>query len=262
MTRTSIRKDFFSFIKKPDIVRFNNLNTKGKIIILFKVLLLTYLGLMITNVPISILTNLGIIGKIGMKVDQSFQFITEDYKSYKPFFYFLILVYVPIYEESSYRLFLDNFSIKYFKISVSLIIGFILEKTFINTLIWNPELHFLRIIPMLFNILVCSIPIYLTISFFDKRILSIKNLWNKNFGVLFYLSGVIFALAHYGNLNVEEEDMWILPLLFIQFVVYAISLGYIRIRLGIVYSIFLHSLFLGIRFGLMDLSIALKANTL
>ena len=79
-------------------------------------------------------------------------------------------------------------------------------------------------------------------------------------GLIIYGVAIIFALLHVMNLKFETRDLIFMPIVLLPLFVYGLSFAYLRIRLGIVYSIALHFIILAIRFGVPELVKYLKTN--
>lgn len=258
MKKTSIRRDIYLFLKSPDYSRFNDLSTRERIIVLLKVLILTQLGVILVNMPVLLLGKLEVISQIPMKTDLILKNIQTNYINYKPFFLLSIIFTVPLLEEMSFRLFLTKFRVNYFIISVSLILGMYI-KYFLGNIFWIPKSYLLMSLIGAIYILIISALIGCILYFFRNKIIRIEEFWNKNTSLIIYSVSILFALGHIINLKFENRDLIFLPLILLPFLVYGLSFGYLRARLGIIYSIALHFIVLALRFGLPELSILLKA---
>lgn len=155
------------------------------------------------------------------------------------FFVFLLYVVVPIYEELMFRLFLTRFDKRKFIISISLLFSYALYWFFyglgINLNIYkDPIMHYVYLI--LFAMFLFVIISYVIAKVDIKRLSSI---WNKYFIWVFYLVSITFTLLHYKNSGGLVADFFYLLPLFL----FSLMLGFIRINLGIMYSIFFHLLF-------------------
>jgi membrane protease YdiL (CAAX protease family) len=257
MKKTSIRRDIFLFLKSPDYRRFNDLSTKEKITILIKVLILTHIALFLVNIPILLLEKLDVISKIPMKTDFFLNSIEAKNVNYKPYFILATIFTVPFWEEISFRLFLTKFHLNYFIISVSIILGMFIYF-FLVDIFWIPKSYLLMSIMGSVYILIISSLIGGAIYFFRNKIKKIEEFWNKNTGLIIYSVATLFAIGHINNLKLENRDLVFLPLVLFPFLVYGLSFGYLRVRLGIIYSIAQHFIFLTLRFGLPELLILLK----
>ncbi|MEH6680084.1 MAG: CPBP family intramembrane glutamic endopeptidase [Sediminicola sp.] len=64
---------------------------------------------------------------------------------------------------------------------------------------------------------------------------------HKNFSYFFYASAVLFGMAHLFNFQEGSHLLYLAPLLVAPQIVMGLILGYIRIKLGLHWSILLHS---------------------
>jgi len=258
MKKTSIRRDFYLFLKIPDYNGLNDLSTNDKIIILLKILILTHIALFFVGMPVLILEKFDIISKIPMKTDLMFNSIQGNFINYKPYFIFSVLFFVPLLEEMSFRLFQTSFRVNYFIISVSIILGMIIENI-LGKIFWVPKSYLLLSVSGPIYVLMISALIGGALYLFRTKINRIEEFWNKNAGLIIYSLAVLFAIGHIYNLKFENRDLVFMPLILLPFLVWGLSFGYLRVRLGIIYSIALHFIFIALHFGLPKLSILLKA---
>lgn len=258
MEKTSIRRDIYSFFKSPDFYRFNDLSVYGKIIVLLKVLILTQIGLVLVNIPVMLLQKLQVISQVPMKTHLILNNIQTNYINYKPYFILSTIFIVPLLEELSFRLFLTKFRVNYFIISVSIIFGMFI-KYFLENIFWIPKSYLLMSLIGAVYILIISSLIGCMVYLFRNKIIRIEEFWNKNPGLIIYTVSILFAVGHIINLKLENRDLFFLPLILLLFLVYGLSFGYLRARLGIKYSIALHFIVLALGYGLPELSILLKA---
>ena len=259
MNKISIRHDLFSFLKNPDYNRFPDMSDEKELLILFKVFILTNIALVIVNIPTLILRKWGIISEIPMKSDLIFNSIVAQNIGLKPYLIFSVLLCVPLLEEFSYRLFLTKFRIDYFMVSVSLFSGIIISN-FLKGIFWIPKSWLLlSFIGAIYTLLVSAL-IGGVLYLFKSKIIRIEEFWDKNMGLIIYGVAIIFALLHVMNLKFETRDLIFMPIFLLPLFVYGLSFAYLRIRLGIVYSIALHFIILAIRFGVPELVKYLKTN--
>lgn len=258
--KTSIRRDIYSFLKIPDYNGFNDLSINEKIIILLKVLILAHIALFFVGIPVSLLEKLDVISKIQMKPDLELSAIQARNINYKPYFIFSILFFVPLLEEMSLRLFQTRFRINYFIISVSVTLGIIIENI-VGKLLWVSKSFLLMSVSVPMYVLIISALIGCVLYLFRAKINRIEEFWNKNTGLIIYSVAALFAIAHMMNLKFEIRDLVFMPLILLPFFIGGLSLGYLRVRLGIIYSIALHFIFLALHFGVPELAILLKDYT-
>lgn len=259
MKKASIRQDIYLFLKSPDYNQFDDVTIKEKIKILLKVFVLTYIGLILVNTHVLILQKLEIISKIPMKTDLILNSLKTYNVGYKPYFILSIIFIVPLLEETSFRLAQTKFRINYFIISVSILLTFIIQP-FIKNILWYPKSYFLFSISGFLYCLIWSTLIGSVLYRFKAKFMGLEEFWNNNAVVIIYAIATLFAVSHMMNLKFESRDLLFMPLILLPFFVYGLSFGYLRARLGIMYSIGLHFIFLALRFGLPELSNLLKAH--
>jgi hypothetical protein len=254
MERISIRRDLFSFLRQPDYETMHNLTVKSKILILFKVLILTYIGLIIVSIPLVIFQKLEIIGEVTQKTKLVYEIIKREYVNYKPFFLVALILIGPILTEFSYRLALKNFNDKFLAISCSLLIGTYLGD-YLSKLLWLPHSYFAYILSIYINIIIVSGLFYLVLrtNYIKRYFNRIKTFWNTRPGLIFYLISALFVISHIINLEIRTNDLIFIPIIILPFFIYGLSFGYIRVRLGIKYSIISHIVINFLIFGLADL---------
>lgn len=261
MKQYKIRKDLFQFLRRPDLDKFKDQNFKDRLRIIFKVFVLTQIGLIFANLPNVILAKINLIEKIEMKSTLFYNHLSNTDNDYRLYYFLFLLILTPLLEEFSFRLFLVKFNKKYFRISVSLITGLLIYFSF-SKLLWQPNSYLFSALSYYAYILFFSIVTYSLTYFIQDNLSGLENLWNKKFNLIFYVTAFLFAIMHFNNLAFNKNDFWFLPFSFLPFFVYGLSFGYIRIKLGIIYSIILHVIFIGFQLGMIEISNALKANIL
>jgi hypothetical protein len=260
MKKTSTRRDLLKFLKKPNFDKLQDLSIKAKIVILLKVLILTYIGLIIAQLPFQILKGLNIIGEISSNVDTVVETITKRNVDFKLYFLISSIFLAPFLEETGFRLFLTKFKINYLITSTSLILGFLIVY-FSSTFLWRPKSYLLFSLSSYIYLLIISGVIGFVLWLLRNNLKETKNFWDNNFGIIFYSVAILFALFHFMSINFYGNNLLYAPIILLPFLVYGLSLGYIRIRLGLLYSIALHFIILSIKFGMPELINTLKANT-
>ena len=259
MKKISPRRDLLQFLKKPTFDRFQDLSIKAKIGILLKVLILTYIGLIVANLPFQVLKGLNVIGEIFSNVNIAVETITKRNNDYKPYFILSSVILVPLLEETAFRLFLTKYRVDFFIMSISAIFG-VLIVHFINAILWRPDSYLLFSLSVYIYVLMISGVIGLGLWLLRNYLNGVQNFWNNNFGIIFYSVAILFALFHFMSINFKGNSLIYMPIILLPFFIYGLSFGYIRIRLGFLYSIALHFIILSIKFGLPELINALKAN--
>jgi membrane protease YdiL (CAAX protease family) len=239
MENLSVRRDFLLFLRNPNYNKFNTISEKEKLVVVLKVFLLTILGLIIVNTPLTILKKVGIISSVMMKTVLFIRSIPSSHSDLKTYLLIHTIFLVPILEESVFRLCLTKFKVRYFIASVSILTGIVIVM-FVKSQLWVPKSDFLMSEIGLAYILFFAL---IAVGFmwpFRKRLKKLKNIWNKNAGVGVYFISILFALSHLNNLKFEPSDWFFMPLILAPFFIYGLSFSYLRVRLGIWYSILLH----------------------
>lgn len=157
----------------------------------------------------------------------------ETYQSQIMIFIYLCL-YSPIIEELTYRLFLRFNSIN-LSISFGLIIFSISTIVFKTAIINLPSRY---IISALIGILVGMVAFYFLRKKRIKEVFS--TFWDKRFTFIFYLSVILFALAHIRNYNYNLNFLIFSPIILLPRLLNGYMFGYIRIKYGITWSIAIH----------------------
>jgi hypothetical protein len=137
----------------------------------------------------------------------------------------------PIVEELAFRLHLRSNNLKFSFGFISLII--LLVLAFFNLKFsdnyWICFIFLLSLSPLLFVLL-------------NQYNLSIERIIVNNFKSVFYTTIVLFALIHLRNYELHDTSLFVMFLLITPQIIAGFFLGFIRMRLGFVYSIVFHSL--------------------
>jgi hypothetical protein len=150
----------------------------------------------------------------------------------------LIMIISVIHEELSFRLMIKKFKLRFICISISLVLG-----SFIYDIVWE-ELDGLLAIPMplshfvymcLFSVIIFPV-IYFGL-FYNKWI---ENVWNNNLGLIYYLSAVLFAIAHYNFSKHPPSEFIYIPIVVLPQFLMGLCFGYIRVKYGLLYAIIIH----------------------
>ncbi len=159
----------------------------------------------------------------------------QDKEIYKDGFLFAILtvaILAPILEELIQRSYLTSFAWNNYLVPINI--------SLIVVLIFNIRGYILFGI---FGIsLIISYIFYLILKKNQKIKFKLLKFYSKNFGLYFYLSAISFGVAHLTNYNITRF-IPVLPLLLVLSQIFAgLMLGYIRISMGLRWSIFFHIL--------------------
>ncbi len=239
MKKLSVRNDLFAFLKAPDYISYDEYTIDQKLLILFKMYILTHLGLIIVSIPVSILKMNGIIGDVVMKTTKTLEWINSDFRAFRLPFFIALALTTPIIEELSFRLLLSKFNDKYIRISISAFAA-TLVYLIVAKYLWFPKAYYLfELIRVLYIVLFSAIFYSVSLNY-KNRIKDFENIWNNNSGLVFYTIAALFGILHIFNLEIRTQDLFFLPLILLPFFIYGLAFGYMRIRFGLIYSILLH----------------------
>ncbi|WP_276166656.1 CPBP family glutamic-type intramembrane protease [Zobellia alginiliquefaciens] len=252
MDKKSIRKDYFNFLRNPTYEKKIEVTPSRKLVILFKVFVLTYLGIFIVTIPETILVHFEVFKPVEMKSIKIYDSIVQQ-SSYKPYFLLLSVIIYPILEEISFRLPLTNFNVRNFKISFSVLSGLLISFLLVDIL-WWPSTNITFFLLGIFYILVISCIVFILLNYKRDAFVNLKIRWNQKPNIIFYSNATLFAFMHIFNLDLDIYDVIFLPLILLPFFIFGINFGYVRIRLGLKYSILLHMVINGLVLGLRELA--------
>lgn len=143
-----------------------------------------------------------------------------------------IVIIAPILEELIQRSYLTSF--KWNNIFVPINIGLILIFLF-------QVRGYLLIILCLIVLVSCNI-IYSKLLQNKKIKTKLLKFYSKNFKFYFYLSGISFGMVHIGNYEMEHYIPLLSIILVLPQIFGGLMLGYIRIVMGLRWSICFHAL--------------------
>lgn len=234
--KTGIFKNFLIFIRKPDYNELEDLTPLLKLKELIKLYFITILLAAIISLLNKAFISLGLYSQYSQNINRLPEILNKDI--IKPYLIFGLFC-PPILEEFAFRLLLTKFNKKLITISLSLIIGLVFYRLF-NKHLWHSQSPIIiNIVSYLYPV-IFALPIYLILYLIK---FDLKKLWNINFTFVFYLFTIMFALFHILTLNITNVHYYFLPIIILPFLLFSISLGYARIRFGILYSIVLHFIF-------------------
>ncbi|NKI32169.1 CPBP family intramembrane glutamic endopeptidase [Croceivirga thetidis] len=93
---------------------------------------------------------------------------------------------------------------------------------------------------MIFFLAVILAPI-IEETIFRGPLVLFKN--SKTFPFFFYILAFLFGFVHLFNFESYENAIWFAPFLFLPQLVTGVFLSYIRVRMGLLYSMLFHALF-------------------
>jgi hypothetical protein len=241
VAKADVLQDFLQFVVSPNYSYHRNMSIKQKVGKTLKVFFLTLLILSIPALLKMLLIHIGAFGNYGHKIVTGFESTSENNSALSFRFYLLlVLIIVAVFEELAFRLALVEYNRKFLNLSVSLVGGYLLNIFLSSKILWYPE-DFLTSLLLANPIypLFLAIPLYLLFSLIK---FDFKLRWNNNFRLFFYLSCLGFTLLHLPSLNLTTRHYFFLPMILLHYFVMSVSLGYVRIRYGIFYSIGMHIL--------------------
>lgn len=173
-------------------------------------------------------------------------FLTELEFDLSIIFISVVILLMPIYEELVFRLFLDPTPTKTL-ISTSLIVGLIIAYMVGNVYILSPFL-LLVVLPIAFSpmiSLLLIIPFKKSLFPFKRvSILSrLETAINKDIRPAYYISAILFSAAH-----IAFQKMFfimsisIMIIMFMNYFLVGLVLGYMRITKGVIYAMIIHCL--------------------
>lgn len=241
INKKSLVSSFYSFLKSPkyDILISED---KRKIWTVFRLWALVLAVIAITEIPISILISYS-------KYDQG-QNLIFDLLLENPLYLIIFLFYIwaPLSEELAFRM-----ALKYnpYKLSFSFsILLLIVMDSAIGVLdSFYPQISFwLSGVSSVY--LICAYVFIVLFSGFGLGVLLKKKInqekveeWYKNnFFYIFYASSFCFGMAHILNYYNFQSQFYILPLLIWPQFIIGLALGYVRMILGLRWSMFMHFL--------------------
>lgn len=233
-------RHFINFLKVPDFSEIKEITFKDKFTIIFKVFLITLLGLFIVNVINSLVFELVNAKKATHVVEKITKSTRND--DLRVLYLSLLFILMPILEEFIFRYPLGIFKRRKVMISLSLLSGLYLNKLFSSY--WYSQLIITYPLMTYINISIIAIVIYLILKVLFRLFrfnLNLEKIWTDRFSFIFYFFALCFMLNHLGSVSIPNR--YLAPLVLLPYLIMSMSLGYIRIKLGIIYSIMLHYLF-------------------
>ncbi len=242
MSNISLKEDFFSYIKKPKFnIKISKISFKEKIWRVFQLWSVALLFIVFFSFLFA-----RFIQNSGYDVSQN---KLLDLVTNKPFYFFVVLAFVwaPIIEEICFRLWLRYTPLN---LSISLsVLSLLLLEIIIDRLGWSSVI--LNFIKNGWQILIFITSYFLLLIFFTYLLVlffkrldqeKIKNIYMRFFAYFFYISVFVFAFLHIYNYKQFDQAGLTIPLLVMPQFIIALFLGYVRMRFGFGWSMFLHFL--------------------
>lgn len=218
--------DFFLFIKNPNLIREIEKNYK------LKTLISLFLFSLIVEFLLNLFTNSAWLRNF-LQIDPNVTFEKETFDKGILYGILTIGVIAPIAEELLFRSYLKNFiwNSFIFPINIGFIFG-VLYKVSANK----------GILILISSVLILSCTSYLAIKKSIKINNKIYQFYKERYWIYFYLSALSFALLHLSNYKIQNFIPFFSILLILPLIFAGVLLGYIRITMGLKWSIYFHSL--------------------
>jgi membrane protease YdiL (CAAX protease family) len=266
----NIINDLINFFRIKDFNKYENQSFYKKLLYITQIWSFTFIFVILGG-----LFSQFILNYIGKGINPNEHAVSNAFLN-GPIIFVVILasVLAPIFEELAFRLAI----IYQNKISFSIGIGFFFSfmvsilLNFYNLFGLYYYLSFLPTIPYLENVILAipaTLITYLILS--NKKIESKTQNFIKKYHIhIFWFFTIVFALIHSLNFLSIKEILFLIPLLVLPQFLLGYSLGFVRVKLGIIFSIIFHALnnfvasfiFIIISIGGKDLPIKLQnSNT-
>ena len=122
--------------------------------------------------------------------------------------------------------------------------------------VWLVFLLAVIIIPFIEEIIFLQI----IISIFPKTKTPISGFWNKNYGYIFYLSAIVFALIHITNFGSNNPIFYLIPILVLPQFIIGLFIGYLRVHYNFMLGYLFHAIHNAIFITVALLSMGETAN--
>ncbi len=217
-------KDVLKYLGNPQYNFNEEIKTKDKFRDIFVLYIFDFLIVIVLSVLIRQFLEVESSGLTGMK------------NEFNPLEILLFgITFVPIFEELVFRLWLV-FKPLYLGISITLFSYLVLSKVFYQTGIIN--IRDGLTVRLSIAVSVGLIFYFVARSFSDH----IRPLWGKKFRWVYYFSVLLFGLMHMFNYD-TSHDILLLPILTLPQMIGGIFNGYVRVKYGFFYGVFLHSIY-------------------
>lgn len=223
--------NFIHYLRRPDCIPFLDLTFGKKL----KMTGTMFAWDMITSFGVSLLVVIIFLaGGLPMLHDKMYPVVSGGYAT--PLYLILIgrVLIAPVLEEVMFRLMVTKFDLLKVKISLSMLMAFILEMV-ICEMYFGKSLLLEKIFGNVFSlywvVIALAIIFYLILTCFNRVLQRLNSFWDNYFYIVFYGSALLFCIAHY-----HRTPLFLLPVMLVT----GLFLGYTRVKLGLGYSIILH----------------------
>jgi len=218
-----IFRDFIRFLRKPTkdgMLKLSPLNIIPNISLLFFIVLFVEMALIYPIFSI-------------MDVDNMDHKITKMIESFSKFSIVLMTVIAaPFLEEIIFR-----FPLRFTRPTLFLLSGFV------SFVVYNIVAAFSTVqlaYILSGSVFFFTVSIMLFYNHYSEE--KLKNVVRQGFPIIFYLLIFFFAIVHIYNFENINSIWYLAPLLVLPQFILGIYLGYIRLRFGLIYCIFIHGL--------------------
>jgi hypothetical protein len=229
-------KDWFIFLFHPRDL-FPVLSTKKKL--LSFIFYLFFLGV----VSSTLMTfNIYLFSKLFQWHVIPYPLLTK-FSRFPPFWNVVLIA--PILEELICRLSL-RFKPLYLAITISVLLFFIIAFYILKV---HPFCNTRYILVNTGIIVAVSVLFYFLVKVFKE---SFEKFWTRYLRIIFYSFAIFFGFMHLGNFCINHYSILLLsPLFIFPYIFIGLNLGFIRLKYGIVFSIFLHGFYNSLPFIFM-----------
>lgn len=216
-------EDFFNFIKNPQInTLFYNKPIKKNF-----VFFIGFIFCLISVFTVGLLKRFFVYFEI-LETNES---IRVDY-AITIFNFLIVVIIAPVVEELGFRLILKPINKFYISISFS-ILSFLSIKFLFNQWLSSN------------TILIISLFLFILVTYYSQFLLKLVI---KYYHFVFYMLAILFSILHIKSLDFAAKNLFSLPILVLPYFFYALSFSYVRMKAGILWSVFLHLSINGLAF--------------
>lgn len=218
----------FNFVKSPDYSADTNQKILHKlkwlIFLLILDVILISLAIFIQKIPFA----------LGFKLQHKDELIRFYYsQEINPLFVaFIVILFAPLIEELIFRL---PLRIKRNNFIPFIFLGILISGLSIIHKYYEPVIILYLIPVFLFGIA-------FTLNFNKKSYQSISHLFKSNYKLYFYSFTILFALIHIGNYKFSWQVLFFAPLLVLPQFILGFLIGFMRLKFGLTWGIFLHAI--------------------
>lgn len=146
----------------------------------------------------------------------------------------MAIVAAPVAEEMIFR-----YPLKYRRPAALLAIGFVIMVAYmlLSQVYTEPWLQSLML-----GIFGSAVILIFMVFFTVESLERLETLVTNNFGKIFYMTAVLFAIIHFYNFQGDSAKLYLLPILVFPQMVLGLVLGYLRMRFGMWSNLYVHAL--------------------